>query len=507
MNNLKNGPQQLTTEITQNNIIVLTKNVGYEFYRDANKNEFDFNNTFRTMTMGVASLIPYGGMIISPVIDLIWPKDPTSNEKEINALLVRVGAELDQSIINYNKEKLLPELKVLKKELVEFEKLIHPTEFKGYSSLEDETFARCVYAMNVHQAFKNLINDCSKSDDFKTARLPMYTAIAILHLLFVKFMSLFGTTTEIGFSAKTFQTEFGNIDALNNKYLDYIQKTFQNGYQKLYSPKNRLTYMKIERLYNTTWNSSALRVVADIAAWKRDNKLNKEYTGWVSIGAKHYYLEYGKKKTGWFRYLDKWYYLSQEDKDKFLKGEMRTGWFRYLDKWYYLQPRFIQECFGLISLSEPLINEGEKRTGWVEVKKNCIDISHVWYYFNLGGDMRTGWLKDEQERIFFFSLQKTNEYEEGQMITGWFETEDSSYYFNPIPTKDNPKDYNGHPLVLGQMVTGWFEENNQWYYFAPKTLVTIDDKIYKKGQMITGTLTIKGITRHFGDDGICTNLE
>ena len=70
----------LTREINQKKILELGKNVGHEFIKEANKSERNFNNSFRSMAMGAASLIPYGGMALSSIVGLIRPETPHEDQ-------------------------------------------------------------------------------------------------------------------------------------------------------------------------------------------------------------------------------------------------------------------------------------------------------------------------------------------------------------------------------------------------------------------------------------------
>ncbi|KXH80344.1 MULTISPECIES: hypothetical protein [Bacillus] len=568
----------LTKEINKETIIKLTKNVGYEFYQDANKNEFDFNNTFRTMTMGVASLIPYGGMIISPVIGLIWPETP--HEDKIEAQLTQLGKEINHTIIDYDKITLSQKFKYLKEKLVDFENKINPGFIRGHdvsaAYYTDVKNVRAIDALHIHQKFEELLAECSKDEGtvpennqvitlkgLKTAELPIYTAVATLHLLFVRFMNLFGTDPKAGgFSQDALNEKFGDnkLKEYNKKYLDYIENTWKNrkltstnklfGTQKPGDPLVGMTY----QLFNTTWNSPALRVAADITAWKRDNKLNKEYTGWVRIGAKHYYLEYGKKKTGWFQdpNTKKWYYLSQEDKDKFLKGEMRTGWFQdpNTKKWYYFTEigQYSQTFYDDGHLHNGMTGsdkytEGEMLTKWVPIsgRGDVSQVSDAWYYFNHpNGDMKTG-LLDEGGHIYYFSQHQPNSPEsdiiisrvkhegprhtyykdiklgnasEGRMVTGFVYVQEkkATYYFNAIDhiidhsKFQRPKDYYGNILALGEAVTGWFQEEGKWYLGANDNYLGMSGKVFEKGQLISDDSFIyDGKTYHFDKNGVCTN--
>ncbi|MGQ4671878.1 hypothetical protein ACUIJ5_27660 (plasmid) [Bacillus toyonensis] len=50
-------------------------------YKDAHENNGNYNNTFRTLAMSGTALIPYGGVIISPLIGLLWPENVEAQKK------------------------------------------------------------------------------------------------------------------------------------------------------------------------------------------------------------------------------------------------------------------------------------------------------------------------------------------------------------------------------------------------------------------------------------------
>ncbi|MED2754654.1 insecticidal delta-endotoxin Cry8Ea1 family protein [Bacillus thuringiensis] len=146
--------------------------------------------------------------------------------------------------------------------------------------------------------------------------------------------------------------------------------------------------------------------------------------------------------------------------------------------------------------------------------QNTTSISKLWqqkdgktYYFSPiktdkfeEGEMVTGWFRDDDERTYYFSPIKTDKFEEGEMITGWFQDDDEkTYYFNPT---DIDK------FEEGEMMTGWFQDDDgKIYYFSPTKT-----NVFKEGEMVTGDVDIKDAngrttkTYHFDEKGVCTNF-
>lgn len=187
-------------------------------------------------------------------------------------------------------------------------------------------------------------------------------------------------------------------------------------------------------------------------------------TGWIKDGSNYYYANSNGilVQDCWKKIDGKWYYFSgitmlsdgKYDLDGDLyyfnsKGAMQTGWIRVnaYDDYYYAE------------------SSGKLVTGW---KK----INNIWYYFDGNGYMATG-KEDIGNSLYYFS-------DSGAMRTGWIKINAYGDYY-----------YAGSNGRLYQ--NKWLKENGKWYYFD------------KYGEMETYSVTIKGKTYYFNDDGSCKN--
>ena len=88
------------------------------------------------------------------------------------------------------------------------------------------------------------------------------------------------------------------------------------------------------------------------------------------------------------------------------------------------------------------------------------------------GVMQTGWLTYQKAKYYLTPSSASKTY--GAAITGWYRTNDGTYYFNSD----------------GRMQTGWLQQNDVKYYFDKTT-----------GKMVTGKRTIDGKLYDFGTNG------
>jgi len=203
-------------------------------------------------------------------------------------------------------------------------------------------------------------------------------------------------------------------------------------------------YEKVDGYYYYFDNSGAMR------------------TGWIKYGENSYYYaeSNGKLVNGWKKIDGKWYYFSYHsmvsDGDFLIdgayyyfnrKGAMQTGWIKDGSRYYYAD------------------STGKLATGW---KK----LGGKWYYFSDDGNMQTGTV-DVDNYLYYLS-------DSGAMRTGWIKLNAYGDYY-----------YAGSDGKLYQ--NKWLKENGQWYYFD------------QYGYMETYSVTLKGKTYYFNDDGSCKN--
>lgn len=454
-------------------------------YIDAHTNNKDFNNTFRTLTMGVTALIPYGGVLISPLIGVLWPENSANKDNQMKSMVNELSKMMDEKIENYDTSSLKQEAKSLMNELILFEDSINRKHrARNLGSIEE---TRRTKAILINSKFKDLIENCKK-EEHKITELPIFTAIATAHLEFLHFIEKNGKNSKLLFDEETWNTEFVNtIPKITKSYADHITSVYEEGRNKAYikiKEANKIDYFKAMNLWNkykdfyySTFDNQAFWDVADISGMKRN------ITGWIQEGPHSYYLEKGIKKIGWFQNGNKQYYFNPKEKKGDKQGQMKTGWFQEGDKRYFLNPQKTDEF--------------EK------------------------GQMVTGWFKDHSE---YGTLEEAATqygplriYELGG-ITEWL------YYLSP---QNNTKNSIGDTFKQGQMVTGWFQVEGKWFYANPndhqitgmkpefnnKGRIVFSQVFFKQGQVVTNAkVSIKktdgSIKEYlFNAKGVCINPE
>ncbi len=231
-------------------------------------------------------------------------------------------------------------------------------------------------------------------------------------------------------------------------------------------------------------------------------------TGWMWVKGKCYYLDpsTGKMATGscevggvryaldaagvWIDASDGWAYSSGgwywlDD------GELAKGWKKLGSAWYYLgleeaglrlvlpQPRQRTHGRGLVARERHVVPDGlfgrrRHEDRLAESGRHLVPDGRTG---RMGGpddgSMKTGWQKMNGKWYYL------GESHDGAMATGWRKIGGTWYLFGGSGD--------------GAMRTGWQYVGGLWYYLSAS------------GAMVTGSQTINGVVRNFGENGACLN--
>ncbi|WP_144489740.1 insecticidal delta-endotoxin Cry8Ea1 family protein [Bacillus thuringiensis] len=332
----------------------------------------NFNNTFRTLTMGSAALIPYGGVVISPLIGLLWPEDTTDAKNRLENLMKDISKQTHGQIESYDLETLGQKLDKLYKDLKEFEEIMNPNgrQLAKAPSVGDKAAAIRSKAEFIHNDFKELISE-SQKPSYKEAELPIFMVAATAHLNFLHYMELHGKDPKINYNDAGLKLAFLNPQKQARKdYLDYatgfakkdvdIADQFAHkgipdfldkihNSDRLGAPLVRYAMEgfiwtisdKLENTLNNSINNIAFKQILGIQSeWTMDKNGRTLYydlkgqmqTGWKEISTS-FATKYERGDSSYplsHESLKKllpysWYYFSPEKTDKFEKGEMYRG--------------------------------------------------------------------------------------------------------------------------------------------------------------------------------------
>ncbi|MCU4946868.1 insecticidal delta-endotoxin Cry8Ea1 family protein [Bacillus cereus] len=332
----------------------------------------NFNNTFRTLTMGSAALIPYGGVVISPLIGLLWPEDTTDAKNRLENLMKDIAKQTNAQIGSYDLETLGQKLEKLYKDLKEFEQIMNPTSRKLASSpsVGDEAAAIRSKAEFIHDDFKNLISE-SQKPSYKEAEFPIFMIAATAHLNFLQYMELHGKDPKINYDDKGLKLTFLDPQKQARKdYLDYANKFAKPALDD--SNKSVINIQDLVRKRNEASNSferslrtTAINLVIQGVSQNLEKTLNKSINNVAFKQVLGIKSEWTLDQNGRTFYYD-------------LKGEMQTGW------------KEISTSFATR----------------LEVESN-----------NAGNMFSKQWLKDQglSYSRYYFSLEKTATFEKGEM--------------------------------------------------------------------------------------------
>ncbi|WP_144489455.1 insecticidal delta-endotoxin Cry8Ea1 family protein [Bacillus thuringiensis] len=497
-------------------------------YKDAHTSNGNYNNTFRTLTMTTSALIPYGGVLISPIIGLLWPEDLTAENNKMAALIKQLDEMMDTKVTDHVVRRLKTEVNDVKKQLELFEQNVNTGKHKSGSGLYSltEEDGNAIDAKDIHKAFNSLLEH-SKEEMQEVAALPIYTAMATAHLEFLHFLEQNGTKPIIGFTSNALSNILKTREGLENetfgqkikdladKYTKHVQETYNIGRDKYMAKMQAITthsmnendeYANLAYLKSLDDTRSEMgypqskidKIKNDIKNYQNLIKEKADFRDQTAENAAFKLTAMGK----WNHQGDKWYYINNQ-------GENQTGWLQDGSKYYYFSPEKTDK-----------FEKGQMVTGKVTIDKGET------YYFNPhGGQMQTGWIQDDGKQYYFSPANNTKNYDnetfkEGQMMTGWLAHLDHYYYMSPGDDKTNPYQ-KGKTFKKGEMWTGWLEnpkKANEWYYMTPVArdykvphLIGNDDHIIRPvGSMLHDEYLEKqdsgdGWRYYFNESGINTH--
>ncbi|HDR4440929.1 hypothetical protein BK720_06795 [Bacillus thuringiensis serovar brasilensis] len=435
-------------------------NGAFQFIKDAQKDVPNFNDTFRTLAMASTELIPYAGMVISPLIGLLW-----SEEGGVSAQIMEMRKQIltliDQKFDNEYVNNLKTDFKTLNSNILTLEKSLNSNSNTNavYYAGNDIYTTRGNWANHIQHSFESLIDRASSNHE--VASLPLYTNLAVAHITFLKYMHEHAKGPKLKYDEQSLQHFFdkGNLEVITKKYADHIKKTYDQGLQTFNKDLNELDEKIKERtnLLQTPVNGLGKELKLKTLNTKikeledkhlQTNKQNFIALTWGDSTLQAILQGEWKLDNNALSFIDK-------------KGVKKTDWLQLGTNWYYLNP----EKSEIKNSAGDIFKSGEMVTGKIDIKGKT-------YYFKPGtGEMKTGWVKDG----------------------------DKWYYFSP---KNDNKNYDGNTFNEGEMMTGWVKVANEYFFLATEKGNQNDNNdkenavIFNKGEMMTGWIYVK--------DGIAT---
>ncbi|RBP25772.1 MULTISPECIES: insecticidal delta-endotoxin Cry8Ea1 family protein [Bacillus] len=200
-----------------------------EIYKFANKGPEQFNDTLRAITIASTDLIPYGGMFIAPLISAIWP-ETNGIQSQLNALREDLTKLVTNEIDNEQLNFLNSEFKTLIDLQTDLEHAINADNSQNTD--ENTKNQRGAWANGIEQSFRRLL-DHTSSDKHKITNLPIYTKVALAHLLFLDSLNNKAVSSKMNIteqSLKELYTKDG-VKTLANDYVLHIMKTYYDAPQ------------------------------------------------------------------------------------------------------------------------------------------------------------------------------------------------------------------------------------------------------------------------------------
>ncbi|MGQ3740484.1 insecticidal delta-endotoxin Cry8Ea1 family protein [Bacillus sp. Fil] len=362
-------------------------------------NQGNINNTAKAIAVYGASLIPYAGVLISPLISLLWPE--LGGSKTLQQMRKEISDEIDTKITNtfkeYDKVNILALIGPLFEKIQKFEKLINGSVGINYDSTKDVAYSdtssdiilspeeseylsdadvAAIEALSIASDFDKVIANCVKNPpgtsliaDIDIWELPIYVVLATAHLQFLYFVTVNGKGDKIHLPENSLKTYFSDILTEKHiEYRDYIEKTYKKGLDQFQSKMSalangnndsqRLEFLNNQIKYYSGSNPhSTDTTTADSYRRKLESykKLITERDKYIAITINTTIFNMavpgkwiGNTSNGYF-------YVSPENSVVHC-----YRWLNDQNHYYYLDPN----------------NDGKMKIGWF------IDLDQQWYYFN-----------------------------------------------------------------------------------------------------------------------------
>ncbi|MBW3496886.1 insecticidal delta-endotoxin Cry8Ea1 family protein [Bacillus sp. FDAARGOS_1420] len=368
-------------------------------------NQGNINNTAKAIAVYGASLIPYAGVLISPLISLLWPE--LGGSKTLQQMRKEISDEIDKKITDtfkeYDKANILALITPLFERIEKFEKLINGSAGINYESIKDVAYSdisstdidmssnilspgeyyittadfAATEAKDIAADFVKVIANCMKNPpgtsliaDIDIWELPIYVVLATAHLQFLYFVTVNGKGDKIHLPDDVLKTYFSDeLTTKHIEYRDYIERTYKKGFDRFESKmsalangrndRERLEFLNSQIKYYSTAEAHISVNPALVKQWtdrlEAYNKLITERDKYLAITINTTIFNMavpgkwiGNTSNGYF-------YVSPENSVVHC-----YRWLNDQNHYYYLDPN----------------NNGRMKIGWF------IDLDENWYYFN-----------------------------------------------------------------------------------------------------------------------------
>ncbi|XKK34192.1 insecticidal delta-endotoxin Cry8Ea1 family protein [Bacillus sp. A17A.1] len=219
----------VTAEVNRKSVSKMAATTMAEIIKYGNKGPDQLNDTLRALVMAGADFIPYGGMFVSQLINVMWPTTSNNQLKELRAELIKyVKDAIDDEQSNF----LSDDFAAIQKELEPLEKAINT---KGSENSDEYTKTqRGTQAKIINSAFNTLLTHAA-SDKHQITNLPLYTKVALAHLQFLKTLNSKAVMAKINVTDASLKELYqpNGLNNLANQYAEHVNQTYYNAATQL----------------------------------------------------------------------------------------------------------------------------------------------------------------------------------------------------------------------------------------------------------------------------------
>ncbi|HHQ2899380.1 TPA: insecticidal delta-endotoxin Cry8Ea1 family protein [Bacillus cereus] len=374
-----------------------------ELYKYANKGPTQLNDALRAITIAGTDFLPYGGMFVSQLISAIWPETNGINS-QLNALREEltklIKSEMDNEQLNF----LNSEFKTLQDLQKKLDNAVNSEN--SQNSDENTKNQRGAWANGIEQSFERLL-DHTSDDKHKVTNLPLYTKVALAHLMFLQSLNNKAIASKMNITDQSLQEFYtmNGINTLANDYVSHIMKTYYDATgthiekiekinkvkeiaQFTFNPddaenqikdlKNRLasvTAKKDKRFDMYAQRGQSVPAHDDVyAQYKSDISILEDVIPAYEFVAKLYTTTVGDPaikelaKGTWVQKNSKWHFVDKDGHDKI--GLIYDGG----------KPYYLSMADDTKNLAGTTFGKGEMLTGFVKIGGKT-------YHFNNSGEL------------------------------------------------------------------------------------------------------------------------
>lgn len=478
--------KEYTDALNAKNTIGIIKKTSTQALKVAINPE-DYNQVIKDLTKAALELIPYGGIFLSTIVDLAWPKAVNSTKTMLDSLRKELTELIDEKIGTQYVSDLNKDYELIDSSIVTLEHLINDT---NNTSVAFET--RRTQALTLNKQFQTIIKYAG-DETHKVIALPQYTTAIISYITFLIYMHKNGKKMfDYPYDVLEANYNVNEIRELIKECSAHIYKTFMQG-----SSTFREKQQEIEKRHKSDSSTNP---------WDNLNSLKQRK---ATIDDR---LDAIKPTPG----IPFDPHASERLKLQHELGLLSKDIPIY-EKLIKANDDFYNTTWGFLALQELMKEYHLELKDLTKSGLHTDPKNGQTYYYDDKGNMLTGWHEINNKWSYFSPINNNSNYEhtkdlphgatfnKGQRMYGWIKVigdTDYNYYISPLDNNTNAWQPNHRTFNTGEMWIGWLQwtgiAGTHWYFLYTKHNSVALNK--PEGHLAHGCVfTIEGRSPGYGE--------